>query len=75
MRARGGTSSGEDVARREAEARPEVQGAELHAVQPVRPSACGVQEVRPLPDLPARARASRRDSRHDEVQLVGEKKC
>ena len=33
-----------------------VQGAE-YSLQQVRPPACGVQEVRPLPDLPARARA------------------
>ena len=31
------------------------------------------KQVRPLPDLPARARAPGRDSRHDEVELVGEK--
>ena len=67
--------SGEDIARRQAEASAEVRGPQLHAVQPLRPAACRVQEVRPLPDLPARARASRRDSRHDEVQLVGEKTC
>ena len=33
------------------------------ALQQVRPPARGVQEVRPLPDLPARAGPQRRDSR------------
>ncbi len=68
----GRNSNGEDVARREAAATPEVRGAQLHALQPVRPPARGLQKVRPLPDLPARARAPGRDSRHDEVELVGE---
>src|SRR4029077_14036743 len=71
-RARGGTSSGEDIARRQAEASAEVPGAQLHEVQPLRASACRVQEVRPVPHLPARARAPGRHSRHDQVQLVGE---
>ena len=71
----GGISNGEDVARRETAATPEVQGAQLHALQPVRPAARGLPQVRPLPDLPPRARAPGRDSRHDEVELVGEKRC
>ena len=73
--AKEGISNGEDVARREAAATPEVQGAQLHALQPVRPPARGLPQVRPVPDLPPRARAPGRDSRHDEVELVGEKRC
>src|SRR3954453_12924725 len=73
--AKGGSSNGEDVARREATATPEVQGAQLHALPPVRPPARGLPQVRPPPDLPPRAGAPGRDSRHDEVELVGEKQC
>ena len=72
---KGSVTHGQDVSRRQAEARHEVQGAQLHALQQVRPPARGVQEVRPLPDLPARARAQRLHPRHDEEQLVGEKRC
>src|ERR1700760_4988636 len=68
----GGTTNGEDFSRRQAAATPEVQGAQLHALQQVRPPACGLPQVRPLPDLPAGARAPGRDSGHDEVELVGE---
>src|SRR6266568_4639303 len=49
-----------------------VQGAQLHALQPLRAAARGVPQVRALPDLPARARTPRCDPRHDEVELVGE---
>ena len=70
-----GPVDGEEVARRQAEAAAEVRGAQLHAVQPLRPAACRVQEVRPVPDLPARARAPGRDSRHDEVAAGREKTC
>ena len=67
--------NGEDVARRQATATPEVQGAQLHALQPVRTAARGLPQVRALPDLPPRARAPGRHSRHDEVELVGENSC
>src|SRR5207344_2365232 len=73
-RQKGSVTHGQDVSRRQAEARVQVQDAQLHALQQVRPPARGVPEVRPLPDLPARARAQRLHPRHDEVQLVGEKK-
>ena len=66
-RQKGSVTHGQDVSRRQAEARAQVQGAQLHALQQVRPPARGVQEVRPLPDLPARARAQRLHPRHDEV--------
>ena len=49
----------------------EVQGARVHALQPLRAAARGLPEVRALPDLPARARAPGRDPGHDEVELVG----
>ena len=48
-----------------------LQGARVHALQPLRPPARGLPQVRPLPDLPARARAPGRHPRHDEVELVG----
>src|ERR1700751_3890416 len=35
------------------------------------PRARGVPQVRPVPDLPARAGAQRIHPRHDEVELVG----
>ena len=44
-------------------ARPrEVQDAQLHALQPLRPAARGLPQVRALPHLPARARAPGRRS-------------
>src|SRR5207249_4845484 len=61
---------GKDLATRQAVAAAEVPRPQLHALQALRPSARRVQEVRPLPDLPARARAPGRDSRHDQVVLV-----
>ena len=66
-----GFVSGQEVARRQAEADAQAQGSGLLALQSLRPPACGVPEVRGLPDLPARARASGRDPRDDEVELVG----
>ncbi len=62
---------GQEVSRRQAEAEGQVRGAGLLALQPVRPPARGVSQVRPLPDLPARARAPGRGSGNDEVELVG----
>ena len=67
-------SVGKDQPRRQAEAPAEVPGAQLHALQPVRPAARRVPQVRALPHLPARARASGRDPRHDEVELV-DRRC
>ena len=43
-----------------------ISGAEVLALQPLRPAARGLQEVRALPDLPAGARPRRRDPRHDQ---------
>ena len=65
-----GAVSGEEVARREGGTSAEVQDAPVQPVQPLRPAARGVQEVRPLPDLPAHARARRRDPGHDQIELV-----
>jgi len=48
----------------------EVRGSRLHPVQPVRPSARGVPQVRPVPDLLARNGARGRTARCPEVQLV-----
>ena len=46
--------------------KPEVQGARLHPVPPLRPAAVGVPQVRALPHLPARDGARRRGARRDE---------
>ena len=43
---------------------------EYTPLPPLRPRPLRVPQVRPLPDLPARARAQRLHPRHDEVQLV-----
>src|SRR5262249_39496733 len=67
-----GSVSGEEGARYQAAAAAEVQRAEVLAGQSLRAPARRIQEVRPLPDLPARAGAPGRDSGHDEVELVGE---
>ena len=64
------TLNGQEVAAREGREAREVQGAQLHALQPLRPPACRVQEVRALPHLPAGARPPGRDPRHDE-ELAG----
>src|SRR4029079_4672421 len=52
-------SSGQEIPSRESLAPAEVQGAELHALPPLRPPARGLSQVRPLSDLLARARARR----------------
>ena len=49
---------------------PRLQGAEVLALQPLRPAARRLQEVRPLPDLPARPRARGPDPGHDQIELV-----
>ena len=48
----------------------QVQDPGLHALPPLRPRARRVPQVRPVPDLPARARPQRLHPRHDEVELV-----
>ena len=48
----------------------EVQDPRVLALPPLRPPARGLPQVRPVPDLPARARAQRLHPRHDEVELV-----
>src|SRR5207248_11728995 len=60
-----------EVARREGREACEVQGTQLHALQPLRPSACRVQEVRALSYLPAGARPRGRHPGHDQELLVG----
>ena len=44
---------GQEVADQQAGPAAEVQGARVHALQPLRAPACGLPQVRPLPDLPA----------------------
>jgi large subunit ribosomal protein L5 len=66
-----GAVSGEEVACRQGRASCEVQGAQLHPLQPLRAPACRLQEVRALPYLPAGARPSGRHPRHDQELLVG----
>jgi large subunit ribosomal protein L5 len=47
---------GEEKSDREGSETAEVQVAGVHALQPLRPPARGLPQVRPVPDLPARAR-------------------
>ena len=61
---------GQEVQDRAPGAPAEVQDAGALALPPLRPPACRVPQVRPVPDLPARARAQRIHPRHDEVELV-----
>ena len=72
--ARGGLGTqeihGQEVQDRAPVAHTEIQDAGPLALPPLRPPACRVPQVRPLPDLPARARAQRLHPRHDEVELV-----
>jgi len=71
-RAKGVRAHGEEVTCHQAAAGEEVPGPELHALQPLRTAAGRLPQVRPLQDLPPRARSPGRDPRHDEVELVGE---
>ena len=64
--------SGQEVDDREGVAHAQAPNAGAPPLQPLRPPARRVPEVRPLPDLPARARAPGRDPRHDEGLVVGE---
>ena len=61
---------GQEVKDRAPVAPAEVQDAGPLALPPLRPPARRLPQVRPLPDLPARARAQRLHPRHDEVELV-----
>ena len=54
------------------QARPQVQDPGVHSLPPLRPPARRVPQVRPVPDLPARARPQRLHPRHDEVELVSD---
>ena len=53
-----------------ANAQAQVRGPRLHPLPAVRPSALGVPQVRPLPDLPARDGPPRRAARRHQEQLV-----
>ena len=53
-----------------ANAQAEVRGARLHPLPAVRPSALGLPQVRPVPDLPPRDGAPRRAARRHQEQLV-----
>jgi len=61
----------EDIPAGQGRARLQVSGAQLHPLPALRALARGLQEVRGLPHLPARARPPGRHPRHDEVELVG----
>ena len=56
--------------RMKAAAQAEVRGPRLHPLPAVRPRALGLQEVRPVPDLPARDGARGRTARRHQVFLV-----
>ncbi len=53
-----------------ANSQAEVRGARLHPLPALRPSALGLPQVRPVPDLPARDGPPRRAPRRHQVQLV-----
>ena len=53
-----------------AEQEAEVRGPRLHPLPALRPSALGLPQVRPVPDLPAGDGPPRRAARRDQVQLV-----
>src|SRR4051795_6038061 len=48
----------------------QVQDPRVHPLPPLRPAPRRVSQVRPVPDLPARAGPQRLHPRHDEVELV-----
>jgi len=63
-------ADGQEGTHREAAAHSEVQGPRLHPLQALRPTALGLPQVRPVPCLPARARARRGDPGRHEGELV-----
>ena len=63
--------NGEDVTESEGQPAVQVPDPQLHALPALRALACRLQEVRALPHLPAGARPSGHDPRHDQVELVG----
>jgi ribosomal L5P family C-terminus/Ribosomal protein L5 len=65
-----GPSDGQEGTDREAAAQAEVQGARVHPMPPLRPAEGGLPQVRPLPHLPAGARARRRGPRRHQGELV-----
>ncbi len=68
-------TSGQDLAAGAPGAPRQIQDAGLQPLPSVRPAAGRLQEVRPLPDLPARNGAHRADSGDDEVVVVGADQC
>ena len=66
----GELSNGQDCPRQQGEQEAEVRGPRLHALPALRPSALGLPQVRPVPDLPAGDGPPRRAARCDQVQLV-----
>ncbi len=64
-------TDGQDLDARQAGSDAKVQDACLYSLQPLRASARGLQEVRGVPHLFARARPQWPDPRDDEVLLVG----
>ena len=63
-------ADGQEGADPEATAQAQVQGPGLHPLPPLWPAALGVPQVRPVPDLPPRARARRRGARRHQGELV-----
>src|SRR5215211_8064146 len=65
-------TDGEDLAKGAAAPRPQVQDARVPPVPAMRQAPRLFPQVRPLPDLPARCRASRLRAGYDQVELVTE---
>ena len=66
----GGLTHGQDIPEGQGCPQAEVRRACLHPVQPLRPSALGVPQVRTVPRVPARARPPWRTPRCHQEQLV-----
>src|ERR1044072_8754971 len=64
------TSSGTQGTDREVAQAAALQDARVLALQPLRPSARGLQEVRPVPNLPAGPRPPGRHPWHEHVEVI-----
>src|SRR5215472_5708581 len=69
-RSRRTDQSGEEGADRQGEAEAQVRGARIHQVRALRAPACGVPEVRAVPDLLPDHGPPRRTAWHHQIELV-----